>query len=361
MSQNFTIPTIRVGNKQTKVPIIQGGMGVGISLCGLASAVANEGGIGVISATGIGMTEPDYVNNFMESNKRALRAQIQKAKSMSSGIIGVNILVALSDYEDLLRIAIEEEVDVVFLGAGLPIKGIPIDLLKSKKTAVAPIVSSARSMNLIFSTWEKNFGIIPDLVVVEGPMAGGHLGYKKTQINDPEFALEVVLPTIVEAVKPYRERFNKELPVIAAGGIFTGSDIRKMINLGASGVQMGTRFVATFECDASNEFKQSYIDSKEGDVIIIESPVGLPGRSIKNEFLELVEKGGKHPSRCPWKCLKTCNIETTPYCIAIALNNARKGNMNNGFAFAGSNAYRVSKIVSVHDLVTELMDELKAS
>ena len=354
------IPSLRIGEYVTKVPIIQGGMSVGVSLSGLASAVAEEGGIGVIGAAGIGMFEEDFERNFKGANRRALRKEIRKAKEMTDGLIGVNVLMALTDANELIKISAEERVNFVFLGAGLPLK-LPKEVIpqgvKEPFTKVVPIVSSARATKIIFNYWAKNYGNVPSMVVVEGPMAGGHLGFKKEQIDDPNYALEKIFPPILESVKGYEKRFNKEIPVVAAGGIFDGSDICKYISMGAAGVQMGTRFVATYECDASQKFKEMYLKCKKEDLEIIKSPVGLPGRAIRNKFIEDVEKGIRKPFKCPWKCLKTCDFKTSPYCIARALTNAKIGDLKNGFTFAGANAYKVNKIVSVKELFTELKAE----
>jgi nitronate monooxygenase len=324
------IPKLRIGDLKASLPIVQGGMGVGISLSGLASAVANQGGIGVIATAGIGMLEPDFATNFSEANKRALRKEIRKAKKMTRGIIGVNVMVALSDFYDIIKVAIEEEADLVLLGAGLPLRNLKVllpDKLKENKTKVIPIVSSARAAKVIFQYWQKNYQHIPDGVVVEGPLAGGHLGFKKEQINNPSFSLEKLLPEIISVIKTYEEHSNKNIPVIAAGGIYTGADIYKYIQLGAQGVQMATRFVATYECDASLKFKENYLKCKKEDLIIIDSPVGLPGRAINNKFLEEVSAGIRKPFKCPWRCLKTCNFENSPYCIALALTNAQQGKL----------------------------------
>jgi len=350
------IPTLRIGELEAKIPVVQGGMSVGISMSGLASAVANEGGIGVIGAAGIGMLEPDFSINFKEANKRALRKEIRKAKKMTAGIIGVNLMVALSDFDELLLVAIEEGADLVFLGAGLPLK-MPFEDLKKTSTKVVPIVSSARAASIIFRYWAKRYNDVPDAVVVEGPLAGGHLGFRKEQISDPNYALEKILPEVISVIKVFEEQFNKKIPVIAAGGIFTGADIYKFIQLGASGVQMATRFVATHECDADIRFKEAYVNCKKEDLIIIDSPVGLPGRAIRNKFLDEVSAGVRKPFKCPWKCLKTCDFKKTPYCIALALTNAKRGNLDKGFAFAGANAYRVDRIVSVKELIETLLIE----
>ena len=354
------IPKLQIGDLESSIPIVQGGMGVGISLSGLASAVANEGGIGVIAAAGIGMLEPDFDRNFKEANQRALRREIKKAREMTAGIIGINIMVALSDYYDLLQVAVDEGADLVFLSAGLPLK-IPKTLLPNGLGKVAvkvvPIVSSARAAKLIFQYWVRHYNHVPDAVVVEGPLAGGHLGFKKEHINNPDYALEKILPEVISVTKPYEQYFNRSIPVIAAGGVYTGADIRKFVQLGAQGVQMATRFVATHECDASIQFKEAYVKCKEEDLTIIDSPVGLPGRAIKNRFIEEITAGIKKPIKCPWKCLKTCDVNSAPYCICVALTNAKKGIIEKGFAFAGANTYRIDKIISVKKLIETLLME----
>ena len=354
------IPKLQIGDLESSIPIVQGGMGVGISLSGLASAVANEGGIGIIAAAGIGMLEPDFDRNFKEANKRALRREIKKAREMTAGVIGINIMVALSDYYDLLQVALDEGADVVFLGAGLPLKILKTLLPNRSRKAVVkviPIVSSARAAKIIFQYWGRNYNHVPDAVVVEGPLAGGHLGFKKEQINNPDYALGKILPEVISVIKPYEQHFNKSIPVIAAGGVYTGADIHKFMQLGAQGVQMATRFVATHECDASTAFKEAYVKCKKEDLTIIDSPVGLPGRAIQNRFLEEVSSGIKRPFECPWVCLKTCDFENAPYCICAALTNAKKGILEEGFAFAGANAYRIEKIISVKELIETLLAE----
>lgn len=357
------IPQLIMDDLKARVPIVQGGMSVGISLSGLASAVANAGGIGVIGAAGIGADEPDLQTNYLEANSRALRREIRKAKRMSDGKIGVNIMMALSNYDELINVSIEEEVDVIFIGAGLLLRlpdSIDVNNIKSSKTKIVPIVSNAKGASIMFTYWAKNYDHIPDAVVVEGPLAGGHLGFHKEDLDKEENQLENIVPGVIEAIIPFRERFRKDIPVIAAGGIYTGEDIHKFIEMGAGGVQMATRFVATHECDASVIFKDSYINCKEGDVVIIKSPVGMPGRALNNEFLEDVARGERKPFNCGWRCLRTCDFKETPYCIAEALRNSQEGNLDRGFAFAGKNVHRVSKIVHVKDLIEELIREYEA-
>lgn len=354
------MPPLKIGDLVAKLPIIQGGMGVGISLSGLASAVANEGGIGVISSVAMGMLRPEMGKSFPEANINVLRAEIRKARTMTNGILGVNIMLAISDFDQMLETAFEEEIDVVFLGAGLPLKlpgTMTLEYLQNLKTKVGIIVSSDRAATLILNHWAKHFKLIPDIVVIEGPKAGGHLGFKKEQIFDTAYSLEAILPKVKVAVAEIENKFGKQIPVIAGGGIYTGADIYDIMQQGADGVQMGTRFVATEECDASPEFKQQFINCSQEDITIIESPVGMPGRAINNQFLKDVALGKKHPFSCAWKCLKTCDYHNTPYCIGMALRNARNGNLKEGFAFTGSNGYRIDKIITVKELINDLIYE----
>lgn len=349
---------LKIGNLTATTPIVQGGMGVGISLSGLASAVANEGGIGVISAAGLGLLYNEYSHDYSEAGIWGMRQEIHKAREASKGIIGVNIMVALSHFAELVRTAIEERVDIIFAGAGLPLN-LPSYLHEGDTTKLAPIVSSARAAKIICTKWYSEYKYIPDAIVVEGPKAGGHLGFKHEQIEDEEFSLETIVPQVAAEVKKFAEQHNCTIPIIAGGGIYSGEDIYKILSLGADAVQMGTRFVATEECDASDTFKQAYINSRQEDIQIIQSPVGLPGRAIKNGFLDKVADGLCRPKKCTFNCLKTCDIEKTPYCIMLALYNAYKGRMEHGYAFSGANAWRCDRILSVKELMESLRKEYK--
>ena len=349
---------LHLGDLTVELPIIQGGMGIGVSMSGLAAAVAKEGGVGVIAVAGLGMFEPDYVKNFIEANNRGLRKEIQKARELTNGVLGVNIMVALSNFAELVKTSISEGIDIIIAGAGLPLN-LPEYLSKGSKTKLVPIVSSGRAAKILCSKWKEQYDYLPDAIILEGPKAGGHLGFKRKQLEDPEFALEKLLPDVLKEVKQFEDKYNTKIPVIAAGGIYTGEDIKKIMDLGASGVQMGTRFVTTEECDASLKFKQTYVDSREEDMEIIDSPVGMPGRAIRNEFIEKVSRGEKRPVKCPFHCLRTCDIKTTPYCIVTALLNGRKGNFYNGYAFAGANAYKATKITTVKELMESLVSEYK--
>jgi nitronate monooxygenase len=351
---------LKIGDLIAKLPIIQGGMGVGISLSRLAAAVANEGGIGIISSVGLGVLHPTLGLNYKEANIAALKEEIRAARKQTTGILGINIMVAISDFDEMIRAAFEEEIDIVFLGAGLPIKvpsTMTLEYLQNTRTKIGIIVSSGRAAKLILNHWAEHFQRIPDIVVVEGPKAGGHLGFKRDQIFNEDYALEVILPQVKTEVDAIETKYGKSIPVIAAGGIFSGEQMYKIMALGADGVQLGTRFVATEECDAGDAFKQLFVDCKQEEIVIIDSPVGLPGRAIGNQFLKDVSQGIKKPFLCPWKCLKTCDYRNSPYCIAMALQNARIGKFAEGFAFAGANAYLVKNITTVKELIRNLLQE----
>lgn len=347
---------LKIGNLTARLPIIQGGMGVGISLSGLASAVADEGGIGIIAAAGIGMLDYDFSTHFLEANITRLKSEIRKARKKTRGIVGVNIMVALTNYAEYVKASIEEGIDIIFSGAGLPLN-LPQYLENKYQTKLVPIVSSARAASVICRKWLDKYNYLPDAIVVEGPEAGGHLGFKENQIFDAEYSLGKIVPEVINEVKSFEDKADKSIPVIAGGGIYSGEDIYKFMKLGASGVQMATRFVTTEECDASIAFKNTYINAKKEDLTIIKSPVGMPGRAIRNAFTEDTANGANKPYKCPYHCITTCDYKKSPYCIALALTNAQKGNLENGFAFAGTNAYRAEKIVSVNELMATLQEE----
>lgn len=350
------LPGLRIGHLTARLPVVQGGMGVGISLARLAAAVASEGGIGVIATAGIGMPEPDFFSNYLAANVRALKKEIRRARQKTRGILGVNIMVALSSYAEMVKTAVDEGIDIIFSGGGLPLD-LPKLVDPDGRTKLVPIVSSGRAARLICRRWRTRYQRFPDAVVVEGPMAGGHLGFKPEEIDDPGHALEKLIPEVIEEVGSFTADNGFAIPVIAAGGIYTGADIARFIGLGAAGVQLGTRFVTTTECNASDEFKQAYIDAAADDIIVIKSPVGMPGRAIRNQFLDDVSAGKKKPYKCPYHCIRTCDYEKSPYCIFFALVNAQRGKLRHGFAFAGANAWRATGIVTVRELMGMLVSE----
>lgn len=335
-----------IGDLCAKVPVIQGGMGVGVSLSGLAGAVAKAGGIGIISTAQIGYREPDFATNPIACNLRAIDKEIKKARELADGgIIGVNIMVATRQYEDYVRAAVAAGADCIISGAGLPLT-LP-ELTKGSATKIAPIVSSAKSLSVISRYWMKKYQRQPDFVVIEGPLAGGHLGFSKEELDrlTPQtYDLEI------QAIIHMAEEMN--VPVVVAGGVYTRQDMEHYLSLGASGVQMATRFVTTKECDASDAYKQAYIAAGKEDIVIVKSPVGMPGRAIHNAFLDRVAAGERFMRGCR-QCIKTCNPATSPYCITEALINAVEGRLEEGLIFCGSNAYRADKIETVADIMEE--------
>ena len=349
---------IKLGNKKSKYPIIQGGMGVGVSMHKLAGTVSKEGGIGIISTADIGYQEEDFSKNPMTANLRAIGKEIKKARAIAGEdkILGVNVMVALKNYGEIVKECVKQKIDLIISGAGIP-KDLP-EYVKESKTKIAPIVSSLRCCKLIVEHWRKKYNYIPDMIVIEGPEAGGHLGFKQEELGENQPKLEQITTDVVSYIKDVEKETGKKIPVIAAGGIWDGKDIKKFLKLGASGVQMATRFVATDECDASIEFKKAYVNAKKEDIKIIHSPVGMPGRAINNTFVKKEEKEKSKIDKC-YNCIKTCNIATSPYCITKALINAVKGNIENGLVFCGSNVYRVNKIMPVHDLMQELVIEIE--
>ena len=350
------LPSLKIGDLVARLPIIQGGMGVGVSGSKLAGAVAKAGGVGIISGVQIGYREPDFQTNTLEANIRAMKSELRAAREMSpDGIIGVNLMVAITHYDEMVKACIDGGADIIISGAGLPMN-LP-KLVEGSNMKIAPIVSSGKAATLIIKNWTKKYSRLPDLVVVEGPEAGGHLGFKREELEeDTKRPLEDIVKEVIEAVAVFEEEHGKKIPVIAAGGVYTGEDIARFIKLGAAGVQMGTRFVATYECDADPKYKQAYLDAKKEDIQIIISPVGMPGRAVRNKLIKTVEGGRIPPKRC-YDCIKKCNPKDTPYCISKALIDAVEGNVDEGLIFVGSNAYRLEKIVSVEELMNELVSE----
>lgn len=331
----------KIGNLNIKLPIVQGGMGVGVSLNGLASAVASQGGVGVISATGL---------DFMKQG-RTIAGEIKAAKEKTKGVIGVNIMVALQNFEQLARDSIAAGADIIFAGAGLPLE-LPEFLKPDSITKLVPIISSGKAAKLIAKRWQSKYDYLPDAVVLEGPLAGGHLGFRADQLVDPDCTLENLLEDVKEELAPFGH-----IPIIAAGGVYYGNEVGKLLSMGASAVQLGSRFVTTFECDADIEFKNMYIKAEKDDICLIQSPVGMPGRAFKSSFLEEVKSGNKSPAFCEFNCLKPCQKTKAPYCIAHALINAYRGNLGEAFVFTGARGYLSNEIVSVADVFAALKAE----
>lgn len=363
---------LKIGELTAKYPIIQGGMGVGISLSSLAGAVAKAGGIGIISTAQIGFKDPDFLKAPMEANLKAIKTEFDKARAISpDGIIGFNIMVATRNYAQYVKEAVKAGADIIISGAGLPVT-LP-GLVEGAKTKIAPIVSTAKSAMVICKMWDRKFHRIPDLLVIEGPLAGGHLGFSREQLAQygadtdqvsktyNQAAYDEEIRSIMKVVKTYEEKYETHIPVAIAGGIYTHEDVIHALDLGADGVQVATRFVTTEECDAPMSYKQSYIDAKEEDIVITQSPVGMPGRAIHNQFLKKVEEykaSGERAkiSHC-YQCLEHCDPATIPYCITKALSNAAEGVLEQALLFCGTNASRAEKIETVDEVMRDLAGE----
>ena len=353
------LPGLQLGNLKIELPIIQGGMGVRVSSSSLASAVSNEGALGVIAAVGLGEECGDEKRDYKMRSRDELTNIIRETKKMTKNPFGVNIMCVLTNYDELVGAAQAESVDVIISGAGLPLR-LPA-LIKNNKTKIIPIVSSARAAALICNTWSRRYKRLPDAIIVEGPLAGGHLGYSLAELADPEyFSLDKILTQVIKVARTF-ETDKIRIPVIAAGGIFDGKDIARVMSLGASGVQMATRFVCTHECDVSLEYKELYVSAKKEDIVVIQSPVGLPGRVINNDFVKRISALERMDFGCEYQCLYTCDAKKVNYCIAKALLNAYRGELDKGFAMCGSNAYRINKIVSVKELIGELVQQAKVN
>ncbi len=348
--------SVCIGDMKLEVPIIQGGMGVGISLGNLAGHVAKNGGMGVISTAHPGYRAEDFEKNPTEVNKRELAKEIQKAKEIAKGkgMVAINAMVAITDYAQMVEVAIKNKIDAIISGAGLPMN-LP-GFVKGTKVKIAPIVSSGKAARLICKTWDRRYHVAPDFVVIEGSEAGGHLGFHKEDVlNKTTAKLADIFKEVKETLQPFVEKYQKEIPIFVAGGVYDADDIKQFMDLGADGVQMATRFICSEECDADIKYKEAFINAKKEDIEIVKSPVGMPGRAIMTKLTERLKNDERIPVKRCYNCLVPCDVKTTPYCISSALINAAKGNLDEGLVFSGSNGYRNDKIVTVK----ELMDELK--
>lgn len=394
MEQRVLLNPLKIGHLVAKRPIIQGGMGVGISLSSLAGAVAKTGGIGIISTAQIGFKRPDFAKNPMAANLKAIHEELKKAREIApQGILGFNIMVATKEYGQYVKEAVKAGADVIISGAGLPVdmpkfvaeaeselraerrlgvektEGAAGGESNVRHTMIAPIVSSIKSAQVICRMWDRKHKTAPDFVVVEGPCAGGHLGFSREQLTELGVDTENVHETykkeeyeaeirgIMQTVKEFANKYKKEIPVIVAGGVYDHADVMRQMELGADGVQVSTRFVTTEECDADPAYKQAYLDACEEDIVIVKSPVGMPGRAIKNKFLERVQEDRIPVTHC-FSCLSHCNPAETPYCITKALINAAEGRIEDALLFCGSNAYRSTKIETVPAVMAELCGEV---
>ncbi len=346
--------SLNIKNKKLKLPIIQGGMGIGVSRSRLAGAVAKEGCMGVISAAQIGYDSTEFRKNPEAANLNALKREIKKAKEISegNGMVAVNIMVATQNYENYVRTACLAGVDAIISGAGLP-TALP-EYVSNSDTMIAPIVSSEKAAKVILRYWDKHYGRTADFIVIEGPYAGGHLGFSEEQlISIDSINFDDEIRKIISLKHQYERNYNTSIPVFVAGGISDYSDVRHVLDLGADGIQVASRFVATAECDADEAFKEAYINATAEDTVIIKSPVGMPGRAVCNTFVKQVMKQPEKINYC-FNCLKACNPNTAPYCITQALIRAVMGDVENGLIFCGAKVGKINEMTTVANVIAEL-------
>lgn len=353
---------LTLAGKALAVPILQGGMGVGVSMGGLAGAVAACGALGCISTADAGYNEPDFGRDPFAANLRALKAEIRRARQIANGagLVAVNAMVAARQYADSVRCAAAAGADAIISGAGLPLE-LP-GLVPDRQVALAPIVSSARAARLILRTWARRFDRTADFIVIEGCRAGGHLGFAEDDLLAGRCeTLEQILPQVLAEAAPYEQRYGHAIPVFVAGGVYTGGDIARFAALGAAGAQLATRFIATYECDASQGYKDVLLAAREEDVRIIHSPVGMPGRALATPLVQKLARGLRFPPSHCSACITSCKPSAIPYCITHALIEAVRGNREEGLFFCGANVGRLDRMRHVSELIDELMAEWRAA
>ena len=355
---------LKIGKYEIKYPIFQGGMGLGISWDKLAGNVSLEGGLGIISSVGTGYYEnrkfidkelnakPFGSENFYST--KGLRAVIENARKICGDLpLGVNIMYAANDYARVVKDACEAGINIIVSGAGLP-TNLPEFTQNFKEIALVPIVSSAKALKIICKRWLQRYERLPDAVVLEGPLSGGHQGFTYEQCLDPEFSLFNLIPQVKAEIKEWGN-----FPLIAAGGIWDKNDIEKAISLGANGVQMGTRFIGTHECDADIGFKEVLLAAEEKDIELIKSPVGYPARGIRTNLINLVDKRMGPKIQCISNCVSPCQrgkeAKQVGYCIADRLFDAYSGKKESGLFFTGANGYKLKELISVKELMHKLV------
>jgi len=352
----YKLKPLIIGDLVYKLPIIQGGMGVKISCSALVSSVCNYNAAGTLSSIALGYGTKENETNYIKASNEALANEIRLTKQETKNPFGCNILFAVNNYVELVNTAVNEKIDFIVSGAGLPLN-LP-SLTNHSQTKLIPIVSSAKAFEIIVRKWKKTYNKLPDAVIVEGPLAGGHLGFSLESLESKQHKnLSEITKELITLCNDFEKIYFKKIPVIAAGGIYSGKDIAEFFRLGVDGVQIASRFVVTDECKVSENFKNAYINANEEDVTFIKSPVGLPGRVIKTKLSIDVNNGIKQNFKCHYKCLKTCNPSTADFCIAKALFNAYIGDIDNSIIFAGHNVYKINKKTTVETLLSQLEEE----
>ena len=334
-------------------------MGIGISMERLAGAVAACGGMGTLSAAVCGFREPDFHRDPRGANLRALDRQVRKAKALANGagLIAVNVMVAAAQYADSVRTALRAGADAIVCGAGLP-RDLPALAAEVPESgaAIAPIVSSGRAAGLLCRLWDRHYRRLPDFLVLEGPRAGGHLGFSREELEAPR-SLSELLREVLTALAPFRDKAGRDIPVFVAGGVRGGADMARYMKEGAAGAQFATRFIATEECDAGSGCKRRLLEAKPEDITLVQSPVGMPGRALRSPLIRRVEAGTQPPPDRCIKCITACDGKNAPYCISSALIAAWNGDWENGLFFCGANAGEVHRLSTVRAQMDQIMNE----
>ena len=344
---------LKIGNLEVPIPVIQAGMGVQVAKSELAGAVARAGGIGCISSVGLGTLEAS-LNDYLADSRKNLTKEIRNARRLADGgVIGVNIMVALANYKDMVEVCVKEKVDVIVSGAGLPIN-LP-ELTKGSGIKLIPVVSSGRAMKVILKSWHRRYQVMPDAVVVEGPLCGGHMAFTKEQVLHPEQApIQNILKDVRDVLAPYEKEYNKSIPLIGAENVVTPEDVIQKLKMGFDGVHIGTRFICTEEAGIDRKSKEVYVNAKAEDIVVLHSPLGLPVKVLRTPLVEKLLNGEKIPFGCPFKCLRACEASEAKFCIADALVKTMLGEVEGGLFMVGSGVGRINNIIPVKTFFEQL-------
>ena len=344
---------LKIGNLEVPMPVIQAGMGVQVAKADLAAAVARAGGIGCISSVGLGTIEASQ-NDYTADSKKNLITQIRKAKELApEGILGVNVMVALSNYDSVVQTCVEEKVDVIISGAGLPI---PLPgLTKGSGIKLIPVVSSGRAMKVVLKSWHRRYQVIPDAVIIEGPLCGGHMGFSREQVIHPELMpIQQILREVKIELAPFEAEYGRKVPILGAENVVDANDVIEKINMGFDGVHVGTKFICTEESGLDIKSKEVYVNAKAEDVVVLRSPLGLPVKVLRTPLVEKLLNDEKIPFGCPFRCLRACEASEAKFCIADALLNTLYGDTENGLFMVGSGIGRVNDIIPAEEFFEPL-------
>ena len=344
---------LKIGDLEIEMPVIQAGMGVQVAKSELAAAVARAGGVGCISSVGLGTIEAS-LKDYLADSRENLAKEIRNARRLANGgVIGVNIMVALANYDDMVDVCVKEKVDIIVSGAGLPIN-LP-ELTKGSGIKLIPVISSGRAMKVILKSWDRRYKTMPDAVIIEGPQCGGHMAFTREQVLHPETApIQKILNDVKEILAPYEKEYNKKIPLIGAENIVTPEDVLKKLEMGFDGVHIGTRFICTEESGIDRKSKEVYVNAKDEDIVVLHSPLGLPVKVLKTPLVEKLLNGEKIPFGCQFRCLRACEATEAKFCIADALVKTLYGETDEGLFMVGSGIGRINDIIPAEQFFEQL-------